>query len=113
MNEYVEILKRHVAENPPNYGSDAHSILEMPVLRVKMMPKAESVGDAFAAACSAACSTGLKIEISFLGVEGSLTPLMGLRLGDVFWQMSKTGRFSRQTIRKPFISQKTLGFLTT
>ena len=29
MNEYVEILKRHVAENPPNYGSDAHSILEM------------------------------------------------------------------------------------
>ena len=29
MNEYVEILKRHVDENPPNYGSDAHSILEM------------------------------------------------------------------------------------
>ena len=29
MDEYVEILKRHVAENPPNYGSDAHSILEM------------------------------------------------------------------------------------
>ena len=29
MNEYVEILKRHMAENPPNYGSDAHSILEM------------------------------------------------------------------------------------
>ena len=29
MNEYVEILKRHVAENPPNYGSDAQSILEM------------------------------------------------------------------------------------
>ena len=29
MNESVEILKRHVAENPPNYGSDAHSILEM------------------------------------------------------------------------------------
>ena len=29
MNEYVETLKRHVAENPPNYGSDAHSILEM------------------------------------------------------------------------------------
>ena len=29
MNEYTEILKRHVAENPPNYGSDAHSILEM------------------------------------------------------------------------------------
>ena len=29
MNEYIEILKRHVAENPPNYGSDAHSILEM------------------------------------------------------------------------------------
>ena len=29
MNEYVAILKRHVAENPPNYGSDAHSILEM------------------------------------------------------------------------------------
>ena len=29
MNEYVEILKCHMAENPPNYGSDAHSILEM------------------------------------------------------------------------------------
>ena len=29
MHEYVEILKRHVAENPPNYGSDADSILEM------------------------------------------------------------------------------------
>ena len=29
MHEYVEILKRHVAENPPNYGGDAHSILEM------------------------------------------------------------------------------------
>lgn len=29
MNEYAEILKRHVAENPPNYGGDAHSILEM------------------------------------------------------------------------------------
>ena len=29
MNEYVEILKRHVAENPPNYGSDADSILEI------------------------------------------------------------------------------------
>lgn len=29
MNEYIEILKRHVAENPPNYGSDAHSILDM------------------------------------------------------------------------------------
>ena len=29
MNEYVEILKRYMAENPPNYGSDAHSILEM------------------------------------------------------------------------------------
>ena len=29
MNEYIEALKRYVAENPPNYGSDAHSILEM------------------------------------------------------------------------------------
>lgn len=29
MNEYIETLKRHVAENTPNYGSDAHSILEM------------------------------------------------------------------------------------
>ena len=29
MNEYIRILKRHVAENPPNYGSDAQSILEM------------------------------------------------------------------------------------
>ena len=29
MNECVEILKRHIAENPPNYGCDARSILEM------------------------------------------------------------------------------------
>ena len=29
MNEYIEALKRYVAENPPNYGSDANSILEM------------------------------------------------------------------------------------
>ena len=29
VNEYVEILTRHVAENPPNYGGDANSILEM------------------------------------------------------------------------------------
>ena len=29
MNEYIEALKRYVAENPPNYGSDAQSILEM------------------------------------------------------------------------------------
>ena len=29
MNEYMEDLKRYVAENPPNYGSDANSILEM------------------------------------------------------------------------------------
>ena len=29
MNEYIEALKRYVAQNPPNYGSDAHSILEM------------------------------------------------------------------------------------
>lgn len=29
MAKYAEILKRYVTENPPNYGSDAHSILEM------------------------------------------------------------------------------------
>ena len=29
MHEYAKILKRHVAENPPNYGGDAQSILEM------------------------------------------------------------------------------------
>ena len=29
MNEYVAVLRKYVAENPPNYGSDAHSILEM------------------------------------------------------------------------------------
>ena len=29
VNEYIRILKRHVVENPPNYASDAHSILEM------------------------------------------------------------------------------------
>ena len=29
MNECIEALKRYVAENPPNYGRDAHSILEM------------------------------------------------------------------------------------
>ena len=29
VNEYVRILKRHMAENPPNYGNDAQSVLEM------------------------------------------------------------------------------------
>ena len=29
MNEYIEALKRYVAEHPPNYGRDAHTILEM------------------------------------------------------------------------------------
>ena len=29
MNEYVTVLRKYVAENPPNYGSDAESILEM------------------------------------------------------------------------------------
>lgn len=30
MNEYLEALKRHVVDNPPNYGDgDAHSILGM------------------------------------------------------------------------------------
>ncbi len=29
MNENIEGLKRYVSENPLNYGSDAHSILEM------------------------------------------------------------------------------------
>ena len=29
MNEYVAALRKYVAENPPSYGSDAHSILEM------------------------------------------------------------------------------------
>ena len=30
MNEYIHVLKRHVAENPPNYGAgNARSILEM------------------------------------------------------------------------------------
>ena len=29
MNEYVAVLRKYVAETPPNYGSDAHSILEM------------------------------------------------------------------------------------
>ena len=29
MNRYVVALKKYVAENPPNYGSDANSILEM------------------------------------------------------------------------------------
>ena len=29
MNEYVAVLRKYVAENLPNYGSDAHSILEM------------------------------------------------------------------------------------
>ena len=28
-NEYVEILKRHMAENPSTYGSGARSILEL------------------------------------------------------------------------------------
>lgn len=29
INEYVVVLKHRVAENPPNYGSDAQSVLEM------------------------------------------------------------------------------------
>ncbi|MBR4989640.1 MAG: hypothetical protein IKY96_00610 [Oscillospiraceae bacterium] len=29
MNEYVAVLRKYSKENPPNYGSDAHSILEM------------------------------------------------------------------------------------
>ena len=29
MNEYVATLRKYVAENPPNYGSNAQSILEM------------------------------------------------------------------------------------
>lgn len=29
MNEYIDAPKRHVAENSPNYGGDAHPILEM------------------------------------------------------------------------------------
>ena len=30
MNRYIDTLRHHVAENPPNYGDgDAHSILEM------------------------------------------------------------------------------------
>ena len=29
VNEYVTALRKYVADNPPNYGSDAHSILEM------------------------------------------------------------------------------------
>ena len=29
MNEYVAALRKYVTENPPNYGSDAHSILDM------------------------------------------------------------------------------------
>lgn len=29
MHEYIEGLKRYVAENPPNYGNDAHSVLTM------------------------------------------------------------------------------------
>ena len=30
MNEYIDALRKYVAENPPNYGDgDAYSILEM------------------------------------------------------------------------------------
>lgn len=29
MNEYMDVLKRHVADDPHDYGSDAHSSLEM------------------------------------------------------------------------------------
>ncbi len=29
MNEYVAVLRKYVAENPPIYGSDAYSILDM------------------------------------------------------------------------------------
>lgn len=30
MNEYVAALRKYATDNPPNYGSDAHSILDMP-----------------------------------------------------------------------------------
>ena len=29
MKDNIDTLKRHMAEDPPNYGDDAHSILEM------------------------------------------------------------------------------------
>lgn len=29
LNEYIDALRKYVAENPPNYGSDAHSVQEM------------------------------------------------------------------------------------
>lgn len=29
MNEYVAALRKYVAETPPSYGSDAHSIMEL------------------------------------------------------------------------------------
>ena len=29
MNEYIAALRNYVAENPPNYGSDANCILEI------------------------------------------------------------------------------------
>lgn len=28
MNEYVAALRKYATDNPPNYGSDAHSILD-------------------------------------------------------------------------------------
>ena len=37
MNEHVAELRKYVAENPPNYGSDAHSILKMIVYIVRNM----------------------------------------------------------------------------
>jgi len=29
MNEYIDTLKQYMSEHPPNYGRDAHTILEM------------------------------------------------------------------------------------
>ena len=34
MNKYVGVLKRHMVENPPNYGSDANSVPEI-AMRLK------------------------------------------------------------------------------
>ena len=39
MNAFAEFLKRHMEENPPNYGSNAQSILEIPNSCKKHIPQ--------------------------------------------------------------------------
>mgnify|MGYP007111764008 CR=1 FL=1 len=57
MREYIEILKRHVEENPPNYVSDANSILEIQVASQEFL-----VNQVFSIVPNATSSSTIKIR---------------------------------------------------